>query len=72
MQTFIATSPMEFVIASIHAQYIGGEVDKDKHKSCSSHPFGTKRHFGQSGFYGKSALIKYEVGAFWAGLVLGI
>ena len=58
LQTFIATSPIAINTASIHAQYIGGEVDKGKYKNCSSNPFGSKWHFEQSGIDGKSAKVK--------------
>ena len=49
LQTFIATSPIIVVQASIHAKYIQREIDKDKHKSCCSHPFGSKNHCEQIG-----------------------
>ena len=61
LQTLIATSPIRTKTAFIHAQYIGREVDKDKHKSCSSHPFGSKGHFEQNGFDGKSVKVKWKI-----------
>ena len=61
LQTFIATSPIIVVQASIHAKYIQREVDKDKHKSCCSHPFGSENHCEQIGLDVKSAKVKWEI-----------